>query len=59
MLPDPDWKAEDQPGVRARTSGGNKDKDNDDNQGVTNLLGCLGGPTRRLRRVLRTRETLR
>ena len=22
MLPDPDWKAEDQPGVRARTSGG-------------------------------------
>ena len=33
MLPDPDWKAEDQPGVRARTSGGNKDKDNDDNQG--------------------------
>ena len=33
MLPDPDWKAEDQPGVRARTSGGNKAKDNDDNQG--------------------------
>ena len=33
MLPDPDWKAKDQPGVRARTSGGNKDKDNDDNQG--------------------------
>ena len=33
MLPDPDWKAEEQPGVRARTSGGNKDKDNDDNQG--------------------------
>ena len=33
MLQDPDWKAEDQPGVRARTSGGNKDKDNDDNQG--------------------------
>ena len=33
MLPDPDWKAEDQPGVRARTSGGNKEKDNDDNQG--------------------------
>ena len=33
MLPDPDWKAEDQPGVRARTSGGNKDKDNEDNQG--------------------------
>ena len=33
MLPDPDWKAEDQPGVRARTSVGNKDKDNDDNQG--------------------------
>ena len=33
MLPDPDWKAEDQPGVRARTSGGNKDKDDDDNQG--------------------------
>ena len=33
MLPDPDWKAEDQPGVRARTSGGNKDKDNDDDLG--------------------------
>ena len=33
MLPDPDWKAEDQPGVRARTSGGNKDKENNDNQG--------------------------
>ena len=33
MLPDPDWKAEDQPGVRARTSGGNKDKYNYDNQG--------------------------
>ena len=33
MLPDPDWKAEHEPGVRARTSGGNKDKDNDDNQG--------------------------
>ena len=33
MLPGPDWKAEDQLGVRARTSGGNKDKDNDDDQG--------------------------
>ena len=33
MLPDPDWKDEDQPGVRARTSGGNKDKDNDVDQG--------------------------
>ena len=33
MLPDPDWKAEDQPGVGARTSWGKKDKDNDDNQG--------------------------
>ena len=33
MLPDPDWKAEDNPGVRAMTSGGNKDKDNDDDQG--------------------------
>ena len=33
MLPDPDWKAEDQPGGRAMTSGGNKDKDNDDDQG--------------------------
>ena len=29
MLPDPDWKAEDQPGVRARTSWGNKDNDDD------------------------------
>ena len=33
MLADPDWKAGDKQGVRARTSGGNKDKDNDDNQG--------------------------
>ena len=33
MLNDPDWKAEDQPGVRAQTSGGNKDKVNDDDQG--------------------------
>ena len=35
MLPGQDWKAEDQPGVRARTNGGNnnKDKDNDDDQG--------------------------
>ena len=33
MLLDPDWKAEDQSGVRARTSKGNKDKDNDDDQG--------------------------
>ena len=32
MLPDPDWKAKNQPGVRARTSGGNNHKDND-NQG--------------------------
>ena len=33
MLPDPDWKAEDQPGVTAGTSGGSKDKDDDDDQG--------------------------
>ena len=33
ILPDPDWKAEDQAGVRARASGGNKDKDNDDDHG--------------------------
>ena len=33
MLPEPDWKAEDQLGVRARTSGGYEDKDNDDDQG--------------------------
>ena len=33
MLPDPDWKAEDQPAFRASTSGGIKDKDNDDDQG--------------------------
>ena len=33
MLPDPDWKTEDQPVVRARTSGDNKEKDNDDDQG--------------------------
>ena len=33
MLPHPDWGAEDQLRVRARTSGGNKDKDNDGDQG--------------------------
>ena len=33
MLPGSGWRADDQPGVRARTSGGNKDKDNDDDQG--------------------------
>ena len=33
MLPDPEWKAEDQPGVRAMISWGNKDKDNDNDQG--------------------------
>ena len=32
ILPDPEWKAEDQPGVKARTSGGNKNKDNDGDQ---------------------------
>ena len=32
MLPDKDWKAEDQPGVTARTSGSNKIKDNDEKQ---------------------------
>ena len=31
MLPDPDWKAEDQREARARTSGGNNN--DDDNQG--------------------------
>ena len=31
MLPDPDWKAEDQRGARARTSAGNNNDDN--NQG--------------------------
>ena len=31
MLPDPGWRAEDQPRVTARTIGGNKDKDNVDN----------------------------
>ena len=33
MLSDPDWKAGDQPGVRARPSEGNKNKDNDDDYG--------------------------
>ena len=33
MLPDPDWKIENQPRVRARTSGDNKDKGNNDDQG--------------------------
>ena len=42
MLPDPDWRAEDQPRVQARTSGGNKDKDIDDDQGGDiYVLGCL------------------
>ena len=30
MLPDPDWKADNRPGVGVRT----KDKDNDDDQGI-------------------------
>ena len=34
MLPDPDWKVDDQPEVRARTSGDNdKNKDMDYDQG--------------------------
>ena len=33
MFPDPDWRAEDQREVQARTSGGKKDKDIDDDQG--------------------------
>ena len=41
MLPDPDWRAEDQPRVRARTSGSNKDKDNGDDRVVIYLLGFL------------------
>ena len=59
MLPYPDWKVEDQPGVRARTNGGNKDKDNNSDQGVIYLLGCLERSLtkQRLRRVLRRRET--
>ena len=40
MSPDPDWKAEDQPEVRARTSGGNKDKDNDDDRGG-DITACM------------------
>ena len=40
MLPDPDWKAEDQPGIRAMTSGGNKDKDNNDDQ-VGDITACM------------------
>ena len=50
MLPDPDWKAEDQSGVRASTIGGNND--NDDDQGGDMLV-------RKVRRVLRRRETPR
>ena len=38
MFPDPDWKAEDQQGTRARTSGGNSN-DNDD-QGGDMPTGC-------------------
>ena len=47
MLNDPDWKAEDQPGVRAQTSGGNKDKVNDDDQGGYIPAVCLRNLTRR------------
>ena len=60
MLPDPDWKAEHQPGVRARTSWGNKDKDNDDNQGGDLPAWMFKSVSRRkLGRVLQRRETLR
>ena len=38
VLPDPDWKDEDQLGVRARSSGGSKDNDNDDTMVVIYLL---------------------
>ena len=48
MLPDPDWKAEDQPGVRARTSGATRTRMMMITRVVTYLLGCLGDPTRRL-----------
>ena len=57
MLPEPDWKAEDQPLVKARTSGGNKTRVMTMTRVVIYLLGCLGDPTRRQRRVLQRRET--
>ena len=60
MLPDPDWKAEDCPGVRARISGGNKDRDDNDDQEVIYLLGFLKKSlTKRRLRVLQRTETLR
>ena len=62
MLPDPDWKAENQQGVRTRISGGNKDKDNDDDQGgdiPAWMFKKLSLTRRGLRRVLQRRKTLR
>ena len=61
MFPDPDWRAEDQPRVQedqprvqARTSGGNKDKDIDDDQGGDiYLLGMFEKKSNHVRRVLR------
>ena len=38
MLPDPDWKAEDQRGARARKCVG--DNNDNDNQGGDILVGC-------------------
>ena len=55
MLPDPDWKAEDQPGPVGAT----RTRIMMITRVVIYLLGCLGDPIRRLRRVLRRRETLR
>ena len=60
MLPDSDWRAEDHPGVSTRTSGGNKDRDNDGDQGGDTyiVLGFLRRSLtrRRLRRGLGRRD---
>ena len=48
MLPDTDWKAEDQPGVRARTSGATRTKITMMARVVIYLFGCLRGLIRRV-----------
>ena len=59
MLPDPDWKAEESRELEPGPVGATRTKIMMITRVVIYLLGCLGGPTRRLRRVLRRRETLR
>ena len=57
MLPDTDWKAEDQPELEPGPVGATRTRIMTITRVVTYLLGCLGIPTRRLRRVLLRRKT--